>query len=151
MTHWGTIVEKAVIAAGYQFWGCVESSEPGGLVLRVSIESEDGSGIEIGDCVKAHKQIGACLDVEGVSRDAYRLEVSSPGMERQFFRIEQCKPYIGQSVHCRLKVPVDGRRKITGVMSEASAGVIGIEEGESVHQIDWDHISKIHLKVEVFT
>ncbi len=147
MIRWEEIIAKAVAAAGYLLWGCVRRSSHESLLLQVMIEKE--GGIEIGDCVLAHKQIMACLDVEGVARDLYRLEVSSPGVERQFFTWAQCVPYVNHGVQCTRKQPMDGRKKIKGILRDVSAGTLTIVEEDVVHVIEWDHIANIHLSAEV--
>jgi ribosome maturation factor RimP len=151
MIQWEDIIAKAVAAVGYVLWGCVRRSSNDGLLLQVMIQKNDvNPAVEIGDCVAAHKQIIACLDVEGVSRDLYRLEVSSPGVERQFFTLSQCASYIGQGVQCTCKQPImDGRKKIKGILKDIGVGTVTIAEDETVHIIEWDHISNIHLRAEV--
>ncbi|MCZ6488432.1 MAG: ribosome maturation factor RimP, partial [Gammaproteobacteria bacterium] len=64
---------------GVEFQGSVEHG-----TLRVYIDHEDGIGVE--DCATISHQISAILDVEEPIRQAYDLEVSSPGLNRPLFR-----------------------------------------------------------------
>ena len=59
------------------------------------------------------------------------LEVSSPGMDRPLFRLEQYQQSVGEVLEVRLRMPFDGRRKFKGVLT-------GIEDTDIVLLVD-DH------------
>ena len=61
----------------------------------------------------------------------YTLEVSSPGMDRPLFTLEQYVAYTGHIIDVRLRMPFDGRRKFKGQL-------VGIEEQDIVMRVD-DH------------
>ncbi len=78
------------------------------------------SGVSIDDCAEISRMVGLALDVEDVFPDAWVLEVSSPGMDRLFFTLEQMVPYVGRLVDVTLRVPSGayaGRRKFRGALS----------------------------------
>ncbi|MDU7558419.1 MAG: ribosome maturation factor RimP, partial [Pseudomonas sp.] len=59
------------------------------------------------------------------------LEVSSPGMERPLFNIEQFAQFVGEQVKIKLRSPFEGRRNFQGLLR-------GVEEQDVVVQVD-DH------------
>jgi ribosome maturation factor RimP len=75
--------------------------------------------------------VGSVLDVEDPITGEYTLEVSSPGMDRLLFRLDQYPGYVGEMVELRLRVPFEGRRKFKGVLT-------GIEGEDVVIRVD-DH------------
>ena len=75
--------------------------------------------------------MGSVLDVEDPINGEYTLEVSSPGMDRLLFRLEQYPAYVGETVELRLRTPFEGRRKFRGLLT-------GIEGEDVVIRVD-DH------------
>lgn len=118
-----------VEAMGFGLWGIEYLSQGRHSVLRLYIDRD--SGITADDCAAVSTQVSAILDVEDPITGEYTLEVSSPGMDRRLFRLEQYSAYVGEVVDLQLRSPFDGRRKFKGVLK-------GIEGEDIVVQID-DH------------
>jgi ribosome maturation factor RimP len=123
------MIAPAVTALGYEMWGLEYLSHTRPAVLRVFIDSENGINVE--DCAAASRQISGVLDVEDPIDGEYTLEVSSPGMDRPLFSLDQYSRYAGNWVKLRLRVPFDGRRNFRGVLR-------GVEGDEVVLIVD-DH------------
>ena len=123
------MLRATVEALGYELWGIEYLSQGRHSVLRVYIEAENGIAVE--DCAKVSEQVGSVLDVEDPIAGEYTLEVSSPGMDRLLFRLDQYPAYVGEVLELRLRVPFEGRRKFKGVLT-------GIEGEDVVIQVD-DH------------
>ena len=68
----------------------------------------------------------------------YTLEVSSPGMDRPLFRLEQYADYVGEQAKIRLRVPYDGRRNFQGVIRgiEGEDVILQVEDHEYLLPID---------------
>ncbi|MEY1660893.1 ribosome maturation factor RimP [Isoalcanivorax beigongshangi] len=105
----GPVVESM----GFVFWG-LEYIQGRGAVLRVFIDHEDG--ISVDNCADVSHQISGVLDVEDPISGEYNLEVSSPGMDRPLFTLEQYGLYIGEQVQLRLLAPVASRRRMTATL-----------------------------------
>ena len=105
-----TLLAPSVESMGYVFWG-LEYIQGRGAVLRIYIDHEDG--ISVDDCAEVSHQVSGVLDVEDPISGEYTLEVSSPGMDRPLFTLEQWQLYIGDKVQVRLLAPVANRRKFT--------------------------------------
>ena len=87
-------------------------------VVRVYIDKPGGVTIE--DCGRAHLAIGPALDVTDPFPHAYTLEVSSPGLDRAFKRIQDYHRAIGKQVSVKLRQPIDGQWRVTGVLTEVN-------------------------------
>ncbi len=109
------LIRPTVEALGVELWGIEHNIQGKYSVLRVFID-KGGDGITIEDCEKVSRQISGIFDVEDPIPGEYTLEVSSPGMDRPLFEIEQYKNYVGSEIAVRLRSPVDGRRKFKGVL-----------------------------------
>ena len=125
-----TIVAPAVTALGFELWGLEHLSQGRHSLLRVYIDSD--GGVTVDDCAEVSRQVSAVLDVEDPITGEYTLEVSSPGINRTLFRLEQYSGYIGEPLKLRLRTPFEGRRKFSGVLSaiEGDDVVLRIDDEE---------------------
>ena len=69
----------------------------------------------------------------------YTLEVSSPGMDRPLFRLEQYAAYVGEQAKIRLRSPYEGRRNFQGVIRgvEGDEVVLQVDDHEYLLPVDW--------------
>lgn len=121
------LIEPVVTGLGYDFWGIEFIAQGKHSVLRVFIDLE--KGIEVDDCASVSRQLSSVLDVEDPITSEYSLEVSSPGMDRPLFKLEQYEKFVGHQVQLRLRVPFDGRRKFAGLLK-------GVENEDVVIEVD---------------
>ncbi|MDH4080214.1 MAG: ribosome maturation factor RimP [Nitrospira sp.] len=94
-------------------------------VVRVLI-SKPG-GVTITDCEQAHKALGPALDVADPFPHAYTLEVSSPGLDRPFKRLQDYQRAIGKEVSLKLRQPLEGQWKITGRLMNADEQAVVLD------------------------
>jgi ribosome maturation factor RimP len=69
-------------------------------ILRVFVDKPGGVGIE--DCRRASREMGDVLDAAGLIEEAYDLEVSSPGLDRQLRKDREFRWALGKRVRCWL-------------------------------------------------
>jgi len=122
------IVEPVLGALGLQLWGIEYLGQGRHTLLRVYIDKPDG--VDIDDCAEASRQISGILDVEDPIKTEYTLEVSSPGIERPLFTLEQYRLYLNVELKLRLRQNFEGRRNFAGVLIEVSDDDISIAQGE---------------------
>jgi len=139
------IISGAVAAAGFELWGIEFHSETKGGLLRIYIDSE--KGIKVEDCEKVMRQINSVLTVEDPTLLSHRFEVSSPGVERTLFSLEQYKRFIGHNVKVQLREAVDGKRNFNGkLINVDDNGIISMErEGDDALQFNVDAILKANV------
>ncbi len=140
-----TLLQPLVEELGYQLWGFEYLAQGKHSLLRIFIDKETGIGLS--DCETVSREVSALLDVEDPITGNYNLEVSSPGIDRPFFYPWQYKQYIGQSVEMKTYKPVEGRRKITGIILEANEDAVKIESEQQVCEILYTNIVKSNLAV----
>ncbi|STO54061.1 ribosome maturation factor RimP [Canicola haemoglobinophilus] len=109
-------LQSSVEDLGCELWG-IECQRAGRfLTVRLYIDKE--GGVTIDDCADVSRQVSAVLDVEDPIADKYNLEVSSPGLDRPLFRLEQFERYIGQDISVHLRIPMLDRRKWQGKLEK---------------------------------
>ena len=107
-------------------------------------------GVTLADCEFISQHVGTILDVEDVIPGAgYRLEVSSPGVERKLTKAREFERFVGHKVKVVLRQPVENQRHLTGTLKSFAAGVITLEPGpgKSV-QFPLEQVEKANLKFE---
>ena len=123
------MLETTIEAMGFELWGVEYLSQGRHSVVRVYIEAQNG--ITVDDCAAVSSQVGSLFDVEDPITGEYTLEVSSPGMDRLLFKLDQYPAYVGETVELRLRSAFEGRRKFKGILQ-------GIEGEDVVVRVD-DH------------
>ncbi len=121
------IVEPILGALGFELVDLRFLTEHGRRILRLFVDRE--GGISVGDCQRVSREIETVLEVEGVVRERYDLEVSSPGLDRPLTKEEDFRRFIGRQAFLKTREAIEGRRHYKGVLK-------GLEEGNVVMEID---------------
>ena len=119
----GRIVEPVLRDLGLRLVR-VKISASQSPVLQIMAERPDGT-MSIEDCERASVELSPTLDVEDPISQAYRLELSSPGIDRPLVRESDFRRAIGHEARVEMAVPVDGRKRFRGAI-EALAEIEGI-------------------------
>ncbi|MCH4247694.1 ribosome maturation factor RimP [Acinetobacter populi] len=156
------LIAPAVAACDVELWGIEFIPQGKRSLLRIYIDKADaveelttevqdeeqGRGIGVQDCVAVTHQVSGILDVHDPISGEYSLEVSSPGWDRPFFKLEQMQHYLGQQVALRLISAVDNRRKFQAKLLavDIEKDMIQVEvENQQVLEIDSHNIDKANL------
>jgi len=141
------LIEPAVTGLGYEFVGAEFSGQGKESTLLVYIDAENG--ILVGDCSKVSHQISGIMDVEDPISSQYRLEVSSPGMERPLFKLEHFERFKGSTVKLELsQATLEGQRRFTGEILDVKGETVHIHEDEEEVEIPFSLIKKARLVVK---
>ncbi len=139
------LLAPVVTALGYELLEVEWSSAGRNSLLRVYIDRNDGAGIGLDDCERASRSIGAVLEADDPIRDAYRLEVSSPGFDRPLRTAEHFARFAGSEARIELAVPIEGRRRFRGRLGPVEGGDVTIEVDRKVWKLPLAGISKARL------
>ena len=129
---------------GYELWGVEYYPKGKASVLRIYIDNE--SGITLDDCTRVSGQLAGVLDVHDPIRGQYELEVSSPGLDRPLFTLEQFARYQGFQVKLRLRTKLEGRKNFTGRIDMVSNGMVRIIDDGITIEIPGEEIDKANVK-----
>ena len=145
------LAEPIAEELGVWIWDVEFVKEGARRVLRITIDSEEGVGIE--DCEKLHRAIDPILDEADPIEEQYYLEVSSPGVERELRTAEHLYACEGWNVEVKLYAPLNGSKLYRGVLLEVGEnGEIRIEtkDGETTNIMSFapDTVAKINTYFE---
>jgi ribosome maturation factor RimP len=141
-----TLVEllyPVITGMGYELWGVEQLPDGRDSLLRVYIEHE--SGISLEDCTRVSRQVAAVLDVEDPVTGAYRLEISSPGLDRPLFTLEHFSRFIGEQVRVQLRQKLEDRKRISGQISRIEDDKVTIDSDGDEYIISAGLIEKANI------
>jgi ribosome maturation factor RimP len=137
-----TLIEPALQDSGFRLVRVAITGQDGKTV-QVMAERPDGT-MTIKECEIVSRDISPLLDVHDPIAGAYRLEVSSPGIDRPLVRPSDFEDWSGYEAKLELNEPVDGRKRFRGVLE-------GFENGEVRIEVELEGVgpSVIGLPVEL--
>ena len=121
----------------------VRVSSSDGCTLQIMAEREDGT-LSIEDCEAVSRALSPVLDVADPVEQAYRLEISSPGMDRPLVRRSDFQRYAGQLAKIEMAVPVDGRRRFRGTILGVDGNAARIRPDDTAE----DEASEVLLPID---
>ena len=143
--HIEQILEKDINSLGCVIWGIEFSGNISNQILRIFIDKN--SGISINDCEKVSKHISKVLDSENGIGENYSLEVSSPGLDRKFFKDSQYASYIGHVLKVKF---LDNENKfltLKGLLVRTSDKSIFLKSNNKEFEIYFKSIKKGSLEI----
>jgi ribosome maturation factor RimP len=126
---------------------CVRIIGEGGS-RNVQIMAEDPATrrLDIDKCASLSKAVSAVLDVEDPIDGAYRLEVSSPGIDRPLVRLEDFETYAGHVAKLETAMPNEnGQKKFRGTLKGVSGEKIAIDTDQGALEIEYGALVKAKL------
>ena len=137
------IVEPIAQEHGLGIWDIRFVKEGAAWYLRIFIEKE--GGVSIDDCVELTHAINGPLDEADPIEQAYFLEVSSPGVERELTRPEHFEKCIGEKIKLKTIRPVDGERDFSGILKGFDDGDVILQNGEEERTFSKKEVSWVKL------
>ena len=124
------MIQPVVEALGCELWGIEKLSMGRHSTVKIYIDSKDGINVE--DCARVSRQVSSLLDVEDPVAGEYTLEVSSPGLDRRLFKLDQYLEFVGAEVKIKLSRAYEGKRKYAGQLRgvEGDEVVLGQQDDE---------------------
>lgn len=118
------IVTPTLADMGYELVRVAIMGEPSGRgrpTVQIMADRADGNPIGLEDCQTLSHALGAVLDVANPMPGAWTLEISSPGIDRPLTRAKDWNRFAGHLARAELAVPVNGRKRVTGLVLGADA------------------------------
>ncbi len=97
------------------------------LTLQVMAERPATRQLTIDDCAELSRRISDKFDEVDPIEEAYRLEVSSPGIDRPLTRLKDFADWIGHEARIKLTGEIDGRKQLTGDLAGVDGDRITID------------------------
>ena len=106
-------------------------------IVRLVIDRE--VGISLDDCALVSEQASSLFDLYDPFPGPYTLEVSSPGLERKFYRREDYVRFAGQPVRVRMAATWSGNKLIAGYLEGLEGGVVKVRDPNDVVHLLPEH------------
>ena len=137
------LLKPLVEDLGYEFVGLESRTIPKNQVLAIYIDKPEGIAVE--DCERVSREVAALLDVEDPISGHYSLEVSSPGLDRPLFNLEQFAQFAGENAKISVFAPLEGRRKFKGEILGVEDGMVRLEQDGAEVILEVSNIAKARL------
>lgn len=140
------LIGQVVGPMGYELVGIEYRRGADSGLLRIYIDRE--GGIKLEDCVAVSRQVSAMLDVEDPLKEAYQLEVSSPGIDRPLFVREHFERFAGSKARIKLRMKLNGRKRFEGVLQGVQDENVVLEMDGEMEYLPLDQIDSARLVPE---
>ncbi|MBI2383090.1 MAG: ribosome maturation factor RimP [Gammaproteobacteria bacterium] len=140
------LVEPVVTAMGYELVLLEYSPHKGSALVRLYIDAP--GGITLGDCESVSREVEGVLDVEDPIPHNYRLEVSSPGLDRPLVKLAHFERFAGETAQIHLRVPRPGagnRRRFVGTLAGVQGDTVLLDTPEGRVEIGLSEIERARL------
>jgi ribosome maturation factor RimP len=116
-------------------------------VLRLVVDGPDG--VSLGKCASISRQASATLDVEDPIQHHYTLEVSSPGLDRKFYSLNDYDRFVGRRIKLRMAPEYREHRVVVGELLGQRNNMVRIfdDSGKEV-ELPIDQVLEARLEVE---
>jgi ribosome maturation factor RimP len=130
-------------------------------VLRLVLERADGSPVSVEDCEAVSREVSTLLDASEEMSHSYALEVSSAGLERKLYSLEDARRFVGRRVRVKTETPVvpetsgtpsdaAGSRNLRGRLDSVEKDVLRVvdEENRKTYNVRFGDIRQARLEYE---
>lgn len=143
-----TIAQEVVSGLGLELVDIELTGNRSQQLIRIFIQKPEG--ILLSDCAAVSRKLGELFDDKNVIENSYRLEISSPGIERPLRKVRDFERYVGHRVRIRLKSKKEGKRRIVGKIVEVDDNMIHIISSKNGEKASFSlaDIAKANLDVD---
>lgn len=107
---------------------CVRITGEGGAQnVQVIAENPQTRALPLDDCTKLSRELSALMDVEDPVKSAYRLEISSPGIDRLLVSPEDFADFAGFEAKLELEFPQDGQKRFRGILRGIEGDLVKLD------------------------
>lgn len=138
------LVQSKVKELGYELYDVQYVKEGKDYFLRIFIDKPEG--IDLNDCEKVSNEINPIIDKADYIKEAYFLEVSSPGVERVLRKDKHLEQNIGKEIEIKLFKPIENEKIQDGILKQYNEEAITIEVNDEEKIIDRKNIALMKLK-----
>ena len=141
-----TIAEPVIEQLGYRLVR-VKVSAADGCTVQIMVERSDGTMV-VEDCETVSRALSPVLDMADPIDKAYRLEVSSPGIDRPLVRKSDFDRYAGHLVKIETEIPIDGRKRFRGLLIGTEGEAARIRQDDKKDDTEAGGAAEILLPIE---
>ncbi|HEX6100556.1 MAG TPA: ribosome maturation factor RimP [Thermoanaerobaculia bacterium] len=144
-------VQRIVESEGLELVHIDYRRQGNGYLLRIDIDKE--GGVTVDDCSLVSQQVSTWLDVEDPIPGEYELQVSSPGLDRKFYKLADYEKFTGRLVRVKTSRAVRGLHVIVGRLKSFDGASVVVTDPvmkkDPDYEIPLDVIKETRLEVEI--
>lgn len=114
-------------------------------ILEIFAENITTGQLTLDECTKLSRELSPILEVEDPISGAYRLNVSSPGIDRPLFNADDFNRYSDLEVKLELEIPLDGQKKFRGFIVKADETHITLKTDKGLVDLPTANLYKAKL------
>ena len=142
------IAERVAIDHGLELVHAEVAGPDNKPIVRIFIDKPNG--VTHQDCSEVSLHVGTVLDVEDFIHASYTLEVSSPGIERGLYKLQDYDRFAGSLAKMRTRKPLNGQRNFRGRLLGIDGEDVLFEDRTSGRvKIPFEIIAKANLEMDV--
>ena len=113
--------------------------------LQILAENPQTRNLGVDECAMLSREIATLLEVEDVIKGRYRLEVSSPGIDRPLIKLQDFADFEGFEAKIELSQPIEGQKRFRGFLKEVKENEIVMDTDHGTAYLPYDSIEKAKL------
>jgi ribosome maturation factor RimP len=144
------LIEPEVKSLGFDLVRVAMIGGTSDPTLQIMAERPDTRQLTIDDCADISRKISEKFDgLEAEGRDpiggAYRLEVSSPGIDRPLTRLSDYADWTGHEARLKFIEPLDGAKQVSGIIEGIDGDTIRISTSKGLREVPFNSIASAKL------
>ena len=139
------MIEPAVKELGFDLVRVAMIGGTSDPTLQIMAERPDTRQLTIDDCSDLSRKVSDLLDAADPIEESYRLEVSSPGIDRPLTRPGDFADWAGHEARIKFAEPVDGAKQVSGIIEGISGDTIQVATPKGERQVDFANIASAKL------
>jgi ribosome maturation factor RimP len=144
------MIEPIVAEHGYELVDVETLGGRGSQVLRITIDTPSSDGaVPLDDCVGVSREVATSLDASDAMSGRYRLEVSSPGLDRHLGREKDFAGAVGRDVKLETRRPLDGRKRFRGRLVAFEGGDVHMQVDGNDVAIPFSEVARANAVYEI--
>lgn len=144
-------IQRIVESEGLELVHIDYRRQGAGFLLRIDIDKE--GGVTVDDCTLVSQQVSTWLDVEDPIPGEYELQVSSPGLDRKFYKPADYGKFTGRLVRVKTSRGIRGLHVIVGRLKSFDGSTVVVTDPvmkkDADYEIPMDAIKETRLEVEI--
>lgn len=136
-------LQDAIEKLGYLFIDIDFRGDERNRILEIYIDNEEG--IITADCVDVSRVCGNLIEEENLIESKYRLDVSSPGIDRPVKFVQQYKKLIGRNFELEFEDQVS--EKFNGKLMDVNNDILKFEIDKKIEEVNFKNIKSAKIIV----
>ena len=139
------LIEPEVKTLGFDLVRVAMTGGRSDPTLQIMAERPDTRQLDLDDCQAISRRVSDLLDERDPIEGSYRLEVSSPGIDRPLTRTADFADWAGHEVRIKLQETLAGAKQVSGVLQGIENGIVLVSTPKGDREVPYESIASAKL------